>query len=150
MIKDYIKEFFEIITSLGSLYFHFFLLLLVLSLNEKVLFLKLLFSIIICFSSVAIIRILYPKDRPIKENSSTFLNSILASSFPSFHAMASIIIAFLFSQFFKNPPTTILLFITALTIAYSRIYIKKHHLIDVIFGIIFGIIISLFFLFFTS
>lgn len=59
------------------------------------------------------------------------------SSFPSGHATGAFAFTYVMSK--RHPKTTIPLYFTASTIAFSRVYLGKHYLSDVITGSILGI-----------
>ena len=63
-------------------------------------------------------------------------------SFPSNHAANSMALAFTTSFFFKS--SFKYLFILSIMIGFSRIYVGVHYPFDVIFGFIFGYLISMF------
>ena len=65
-----------------------------------------------------------------------------ASSFPSVHSMRAIFMAIIISKFFANPIMIIFLLLWALIVSYSRVYIKKHYWIDIIVGLIIGILLA--------
>ena len=60
--------------------------------------------------------------------------------FVSAHSSTSFAIAFLFSIFYKNKRATYLIFIWAIIMAYSRIYVGVHYPADVIIGAINGLL----------
>jgi len=62
-------------------------------------------------------------------------------SFPSNHAANSMALAFTTSFFFKN--SFKYLFILSIMIGFSRIYVGVHYPFDIIFGFIFGYLISM-------
>lgn len=57
-------------------------------------------------------------------------------SFPSLHAALAFCFAFIFSKYFKKYKTV--LFITALIVCISRIYLGQHFIFDVLFGACIG------------
>ncbi len=64
-------------------------------------------------------------------------------SFPSGHATAAFAMFFCLVFFLHNKKHKILLFVCALFIAYSRMYLSQHFLIDVWTGSIIGVISSI-------
>ena len=62
------------------------------------------------------------------------------STFPSGHTMAAFAIYFLLSMQVKQKWAQLLLFLPALIVAVSRVYLLQHFLIDVYFGAIIGVI----------
>ncbi|MDR2650773.1 MAG: phosphatase PAP2 family protein [Prevotellaceae bacterium] len=76
------------------------------------------------------------------------LNSIIHSlencggkyGFISNHAANSFCFAMFTSSFFKNKYYTVMIFLWAICVSYSRIYVGKHFPLDVICGAAFGIV----------
>ncbi len=60
-------------------------------------------------------------------------------SFFSSHSSTSICLAVFTTLYFRNKLYGIAIFIWALAVAYSRIYVGKHYPLDVMLGIIFGL-----------
>lgn len=145
-LKKHISSFQRDITSLGGMPFYLIIILITLSLKEYLLTYKLIFGFIISFIFIALIRTFYFKDRPNKEKYSNYLEKLDASSFPSLHATRSIFLALLLTN--TNKLFSLIIIIIALIVVYSRIYIKKHDIIDVFFGSILGFIIYLLTIFF--
>jgi len=65
-------------------------------------------------------------------------NKIDANSFPSIHSARISLIAVMFSLFYKDAPTIIACVLVVLCVGYSRIYLKRHHPIDVLAGFLIG------------
>ncbi len=101
---------------------------------------KLLFGAAASYLIAGIIRIVYFKDRPNKESHSNFIERIDASSFPSIHAFRVSYILIVFSHAFQNLTATILIFTSAFLVCVSRIYLRKHDYVDVLGGIVLGIV----------
>ncbi len=59
------------------------------------------------------------------------------SSFPSSHAAGAFAFTYVMSK--RHPQTTIPLYLTASTISFSRIYLGRHYVSDVIIGTVLGI-----------
>lgn len=64
-------------------------------------------------------------------------------SFFSAHSSNAFCLAICTAFFFKNKYYTVLMLIWATAVAYSRIYVGKHYPLDLVFGISFGVFISL-------
>lgn len=99
----------------------------------------LFFGLVLCMLITLLIRILYFKERPNRREKKSFLEKIDASSFPSLHAMRAWFLATFFAVVFQNAAVTLFLICIALIICYSRIYLKHHDWIDVMFGAMFGL-----------
>ncbi len=142
------KKIMEEITFLGGVLFYILFSVLFLFQKEYDFFLTLIMGLIIIYLVSLIIRIFYFKPRPKKREYKNFIEKIDASSFPSIHAArATFIFLFLLMNFLKSFYLIFLVLILTLLVFYSRIYLKKHYLIDVLGGILLGIfslVISLF------
>lgn len=146
-IKKYTKEGLTAITALGTAYFYIILLILLTLLEKKQAALHLFTGLVVAYLLVYIIRIFYFKERPEKEEYFNFFTKITASSFPSMHTISSIYAATVLSSMFKVTNLTLFFYIMALLIAYSRIHIKKHHVADVLVGVVIGALISAIYLY---
>ncbi|MBS3175593.1 phosphatase PAP2 family protein [Candidatus Woesearchaeota archaeon] len=142
MLEKYKNDFFRDLTSFGGTYFFIFAIILFLLLNEIRIFKILLIGLFLTYIISFVIRIFYFKNRPNKEKYTNFIMKIDASSFPSVHSMRAIFMAIIISKFFANPIMIIFLLLWALIVSYSRVYIKKHYWIDIIVGLIIGILLA--------
>jgi len=122
---------FRDVTAFGGFIFYGFVLLL--SLGNLGLFIRLLIGLAVMVAVVVLIRSFYFKQRPKKQSYSNFLERIDAASFPSLHTARAVFLALVFS-----PANAILVSVMAVLVAYSRIYLKKHDWIDVLFGGLLG------------
>lgn len=106
--------------------------------NYGVLLLLLAINEILC----SLIKIIFPKKRPDGQPYSNLLEKIDAGSFPSLHT-SRITITYL-SLFFLNDVLIlkILYCLVIAFVAYSRIQLKRHFLLDVVAGFIIGIIMA--------
>ncbi|MBU0894630.1 MAG: phosphatase PAP2 family protein [Nanoarchaeota archaeon] len=136
-----IKKFFEEITFLGGVLFYSIFLLYFLLEQKYIYFGILLTSLILVYFVTFLIRIFYFKTRPEKVKYNNFLEKIDASAFPSIHAARVFILFLFFISFINNFYFffLFLLFVLFLTI-YSRIYLRKHDIVDVFGGLILGTI----------
>ncbi len=108
-------------------------------------------SLFLSYFFWSIIKYLYRKPRPVKVVAKTFLQRLDASSFPSIHTSNSFIVAFygvfmlLFSAMETSPIYNIILavvlFLYFVSVSLSRIALQKHYPIDVLWWVIFWIMI---------
>ncbi len=148
-IKKYIKEAFTAITALGSAYFYGILAIFLLLLGKNKTAFHLVIGLIICYSFVLILRIFYFKERPNKEEHFNFFTRINASSFPSLHSLSSAYTATVLSNSFNNAKLTVFFYAIVLSISFSRVYLKKHYIFDVLVGLIIGIIAGAIYIYLT-
>ena len=144
--KKYLREGLIAVTALGTAFFYALLVLFLISIKEYRLAKHIFIGIIACYAFVAVLRIFYFKERPEKEDYFNLFTRINASSFPSLHTMSSMFIAIVLANAIRKPTASIFLVALSLLIGYSRIYLKKHYLIDVVFGLILGVIASIIYL----
>jgi membrane-associated phospholipid phosphatase len=137
-IKIILDQIFHDITALGSLVFAGLLFLVLLILQDFANAIDLFIGMVITFAVVILVRSFYFKNRPRKQEHHNYVQKIDASSFPSLHAARAMFLALFFIKFFSNTVMTILLSIMALLVMYSRIYRRKHDIIDIIGGAILG------------
>ena len=141
-----LKKIFDEITFLGGILFYLIVSFLFLYFQKQDIFLKLILALISVYLITAIIRMFYFKNRPKKLNHSNFLEKLDASSFPSIHAARATLLFILFSLINLEKLFLIaIMFLLLLSVYYSRIYLKKHDIIDILGGIILGILVSLIF-----
>ena len=138
-MKEYIKKnFIETVrdfTAFGNPLILFILSTLVLGLDKNLIYI--LIGLIFIELVSRGIRIFYYKDRPRKETHNNFLEKLDASSFPSIHSARSSFI-FLVLYSLTNHPANLLFILLFLIVGFTRIMLKKHYLIDVLFGFIIG------------
>jgi membrane-associated phospholipid phosphatase len=84
------------------------------------------------------IKFIWHKPRPNRVSYSNSIEKIYAGSFPSVHAARSAFIYPLFYSTIQSPLAWIFLLMPVI-IAYSRLRLKKHDIVDVSFGLILGI-----------
>ncbi|MBI2148749.1 phosphatase PAP2 family protein [Candidatus Woesearchaeota archaeon] len=142
IIKKYTKDAFIAITSLGTAFFYSLIILFLLVSGQIKIAIHLIIGLFICYLLVFILRLFYFKERPKKEEHYNLFTKINASSFPSLHMMSSLYVATVLSTHIKKPAVSVFLFLLSLLIGYSRMYLKKHYFIDVLFGFILGLVAS--------
>lgn len=73
---------------------------------------------------------------------SNIIEKIDSGSFPSMHTTRSTFLFLNLIKFFSNQYLTIIFVIVTLLVYFSRLYLKKHYLSDILVGIILGILIE--------
>lgn len=139
------NEFIRDFTSFGNVFLIVFLSLLIF--GFKFPFFLIVLGLIVLEIITAGIKLIYPKERPKKENHSNILEKIDAGSFPSVHTARVTFFAFMTVSFTVNLNIQLgfanLLIILPFVVAFTRIKMKKHYLIDVIAGLIIGFVLYL-------
>ncbi len=103
---------------------------------------QLFIGLILAFSLTALIRIFYFKQRPVRQSFKTWQQKIDASSFPSLHSMRAAVLATVLAAFFDNRILAVLFFALAVAVASARVLQKRHHMSDVVAGLILGILVG--------
>jgi membrane-associated phospholipid phosphatase len=110
-------------------------------LKEYLLCLKLGIGLILILIITTLVRIIYFKDRPNKEEHHNWIERIDASSFPSMHTARIFFFGLVMSQFWDySLNLTILFLVVSLSVSYSRIFLKKHDWWDLLGGLVLGVI----------
>lgn len=107
--------------------------------NDILIIIHLIVFLLVLETICTFIKFCFFKERPKKLNYTNIIWKLLASSFPSLHTSRTFGI-FLFSFIYSFNYSTYF-FVFALLIWYSRIFLKKHYLGDVVWGILITIII---------
>lgn len=139
-----IKKIFDELTFFGGIAFSLFLILLLFILGRVRDSLNIFIGTIIIYFITLIIRLFYYKKRPNYESYNNFLEKLDSSSFPSVHA-ARIMFLVIYALISFNILLYVkfLLGIIFILVIFSRIYLKKHDMVDIFGGIIVGILTSI-------
>ena len=140
-LKEPLTIFFRDITALaGTPVYGLFWLFLIL-IKEYSLMITLISGFLIILFITSVLRIIYPKNRPIKQEYHNFAEKIDASSFPSMHAARAFFFSLILMAFFEYELwISVFLIVLAILISYSRIFLKKHDWWDLLGGMILGTI----------
>jgi len=136
LIEKHINEFFRDITGFGGIWFYLLFLLFGFLVFGADFVLSPFVVLVVIYAVAVFVRVFYFKDRPFHELHRNFFERIDASSFPSIHAARATALAYFISGVFSN--ATWLAVVVAFFVCVSRIYLRKHYLVDVIGGIILG------------
>lgn len=111
--------------------------------DNKILALKLFIGLILCYAVVIGIRIFYFKQRPDKQKYKTFLGKLDASSFPSLHSARIAALATVLFFYFQSNAIKAAMILLIPAVAFTRIWLKRHYVIDTVIGVAVGMIIGL-------
>lgn len=145
MIKNHLKktfsEFIRDVTSLGDPFILVLISALLLGFTTSLL--KIIIGLIIIELVCSLVKIIYHKERPLKQDFSNILEKIEAGSFPSIHsARSSFVFLFLF-LISSSIWIKIISILAILLVGFSRIVLKKHYLFDIISGYVIGVSLSI-------
>ena len=146
-LSKHLSIFFRDITALGSAYFYGIVLLLVLALGESKLFWILFLGVALIMIISVLARLVYFKDRPNREAHRNILERIDASSFPSIHTGRIWFLSLALLDSFGSTAVKIFFILLAVIVSYSRIFLKKHDLVDLVGGFVLAVIMYLSFSF---
>lgn len=142
--KLFEKKYGEYIRDLTAFANPIFLILISLFfLGPSTIFITILVGLAINEAVGSIIKFLFPKKRPNNQKYSNSLEKIDAGSFPSIHSSR---VMFVYLMLFTSTPFAYLkvIFLSIiLVVGYSRLFLKKHYLIDVLGGYILGLVLYL-------
>lgn len=142
MHKIGLKPFFQAISWLGMPEFYAVVVIL-LALTDFKLAVRLGIAIALVEVIGGLIKIIFPKTRPVPMLARTFHQKWESGSFPSIHSARTTTVGIFLIKAFGNWPIISISLLMALGVGYSRIYLKKHYFLDVIAGFAVGTIISL-------
>ncbi|MDD5649957.1 MAG: phosphatase PAP2 family protein [Candidatus Nanoarchaeia archaeon] len=129
------------ITAMGSFLFLLIIALLFLNFNTK-LSLILIIGLIIIETIGALFKIFFFKKRPDHQKYSNLLEKVDAGSFPSIHSARIVLLVLSIYHFYTSLFILIFGIVMILLVGYSRISLKRHYLIDILFGYLMGVIIT--------
>jgi len=147
-METIIETFWRDLTSICSWPVCVFIVCLLWIFGNSKLSLILLACVVISHLLASAIRVFYFKERPKKQKYKNLVEKIDASSFPSVHSMRAAILLVLFVDAYRNIFVIAVFGALALLIPISRYILKKHYVSDIFWGFLFGIIISLLFIYF--
>lgn len=128
------------ISSLGTALFVLVLAAAVLLMGEYTLSAQLFSALAISFLVVMPIKFFFHRERPDKRKHKNWIEKLDAASFPSVHSNRAALLFIIISVFFGKIYLTVFLAIVSVLIAYSRVYLKRHYLSDVLAGYFLGLL----------
>ncbi len=91
-------------------------------------------------------KLLFARPRPLLVTSTFRSRFIDTYSFPSGHATTSFAIAWVIFSYYPYPLVRISVYLVAMTIALSRVYVKEHYPLDIISGAVLGSLVTIYLL----
>lgn len=143
LIEDFIHDSFKQISALGSYQFYLIIIAIYFSLEKKLDTIILLLGFVIMNIIAIPIRLLLFKERPKPKPYRNLIEKIFASSNPSMHSARTTFLLIFFIMIFNNIGINIFLLFLGALIMYSRIYYKRHYLIDIVAGFTLGLITTI-------
>lgn len=140
--KELQRLFFSAGTWLGTPFFYLPIIAFLFTV-QKELAVRLAIALLVIEVGGGIIKLAYPKQRPVPLPKGTLRQKWDAGSFPSIHTARITLVSLSIIRLYGSPASAVLGLLAALIVGYSRIYLKKHYLIDVVAGFAMGIIINL-------
>jgi len=141
LIKKKYGEYIRDLTSFGNPIF--LIIISYLALGIGIGFMTIIIILIINELIGSFVKYFFHKNRPLKQKFRNAFEKIDSGSFPSIHSSRTMF-TYLFIAY-NRPETLIIMLLLIAVVGYSRIFLKKHFLIDVLGGYFLGLL-----LFFTS
>ena len=138
------REIFRLLTGLGSAYICFpvYLLLFLFCFPCRQAILSIVVAELLGFVFIPMLRLLTKRARPDKSYRGIRLLPWTRYSFPSHHSMRSFMMATVATTHF--PSLGPIIFLYAVLIGFSRVYLSRHYLFDVLAGGVLGMVLALF------
>ena len=142
-VKRFHDEVLRDVSALGGSLFTTLGVVLILLVGKVSIFVELVVGLIVVYVLGIGIRQIYFKERPKKLAYTNWAERIYASSFPSIHAMRTWLYIMVFGLYFNVLLLWIVLVSVGIIVAYSRMYLEKHDLVDVVVGSVTGIVVGI-------
>ena len=137
----YARRLFRIVSLFGMPFFYIPVIIYFLETNKGIAT-DLIIAIILIEIVCGAIKYIYPKQRPVPMERKTFFQVYMAGSFPSAHTARIAALAAAIAMIYPNKIFILIGALLAIGVGYSRIYLKKHYLIDVAAGLLIGAVIA--------
>jgi len=137
-VNDIIRD----VSALGGLAIYIVAMLSFLSLQLFAPFWQLLIGLVLAYAVVMGVRSVYIRDRPKAMQYRTWWQKIDAGTAVSMHSMRAAILGIILINHFSNILVTSLLIVVGLIVAAARVWLKKHYVTDVAWGVGVGIVIG--------
>jgi membrane-associated phospholipid phosphatase len=138
---DVVKILLRDLGAIGGFAISAVVLVFVLLVGEIDLFVKLFVGSIVLLGVAALARLVYFKKRPSGEGYKNIIERVRNGSFPSLHTARAVFLALVFGEGVIY--LLVFLLIVAALVGYSRIYRRRHDVVDVVFGALLGVVVWL-------
>ena len=135
MKEDWMRD----ISGLGGLPIYLVAFIVAFVLGERSLAYNLAAGLGFGYLITVILRAVWFRQRPEAQKYRNILEKIDASSFPSLHSMRSAVFLSLLAIFFNQIALYIVFAVVILSIAWSRFWLKRHYLSDIVAGLLIGL-----------
>jgi len=139
--KEALRNLFWAVSLFGTPFFYMPLTAYFLKINSR-LAISLIFILISNEVVCGAIKYIYQKDRPVPMPNKTFIQKYFAGSFPSVHTARISAFSIAIIAAYANKILILTALLAVIGVGYSRIYLKRHYLTDVIWGFAIGASIS--------
>ncbi len=140
-MADWLRRIFLVFTLLGTPFFYVPLAVVLATFNFAAA-VKLAIILVAAEAFCSVLKFIYPKERPIPLPRKTLYQKYEAGSFPSIHTARIAAVSAFISFAYPGAATIATGFLATLIVGYSRIYLQKHYITDVIAGILIGTIMG--------
>jgi membrane-associated phospholipid phosphatase len=140
MREDWMRD----ISGLGGLPIYLVAALTAFAIGEKSLAYQLAAGLGFGYLATVLIRLAWFRKRPEAQKYKNWLEKIDASSFPSLHAMRSAVFWSLLALFFNQIALYLAFAVVIISIAWTRVWLKRHHPSDVAAGLAIGLALAYF------
>jgi undecaprenyl-diphosphatase len=110
-------------------------------LGSTPLFYRLLWTLLINEVFCSLIKVIFPKKRPVEQNYDSVIEKIDAGSFPSIHTSRITLVYLTLFSMTNHLGMQIALLAVIVLVMISRVVLKKHYTTDVIGGFIIGLLL---------
>jgi membrane-associated phospholipid phosphatase len=139
-MDNLVKETWRDVVALGSLLFFLVIAIFLLFIEPRSSFIIIL-GLFMVEAVGALVKVLFYKARPDRQKFTNMLEKIDSGSFPSIHAARTILVALSIYHLFISPLAWAFLALLVLLVGASRVNLKRHYIVDVIGGYVFGFLV---------
>lgn len=143
LVEKHLRTLLHDLSALGGFYFSALLIVVFLALGNTLVAGQIFWAIVLSFAAAGLIRAVYFKPRPKREEHRNWLEKLDASAFPSVHSMRAVLLYTILVVYYKDLLLSLILAVVALAVCASRVLIRKHDVVDVVGGVLIGVVEAL-------